>query len=58
MIAGDAGSSHATCSARGKSGQHRAGCWLTARRREPMESATENTPPMVVIDTGKGEKVR
>ena len=41
----------------GKSGQRRAGCWLTARRREPMESATENTPPMAPWGTGKGEKV-
>ena len=27
------------------------GCWLTARRREPMESATENIPPMVSPET-------
>ncbi len=26
---------------RGKSGLHRAGCWLTARRGDPTESATE-----------------
>lgn len=31
----------------GKSGQQRAGCRLTAGRRKPMESATENIPPMV-----------
>ena len=30
----------------GKSGLHRAGCRLTAGRREAMESGTENTPPM------------
>jgi len=29
----------------GKSGLHRAGCRLTAGRREAMESATENIPP-------------
>jgi len=33
-------------SRRGKSGLHRAGCRLTAGRREATESATENTPPM------------
>ena len=31
---------------RGKSGLHRAGCQVTPGRREPMESATENIPPM------------
>src|SRR5665647_355955 len=30
----------------GKSGLHRAECRLTTGRREAMESATENTPPM------------
>ena len=30
---------------RGKSGHHRAGRWLTARRRKPTESATESRPP-------------
>jgi hypothetical protein len=30
----------------GKSGLHRAGCRLMTGRREAMESATENTPPM------------
>ena len=30
----------------GKSGLHRAGCQVTPGRREPMESATENIPPM------------
>ena len=29
----------------GKSGLHRAGCWLTARRGDPTESATESKPP-------------
>ena len=40
----------------GKSGQRRAGCWLTARQRELTESATENKPPMAFLSTGKGEK--
>ena len=31
---------------RGKSGLHRAGCWLTASRGDPQESATESRPPM------------
>ena len=31
---------------RGRSGLHRAGCWLTASRGDPQESATENRPPM------------
>jgi len=26
-------------------------CWLTARQRELMESATENIPPMVSPET-------
>ena len=39
----------------GKSELHRAGCWLTARRGNPTESATENTPPRL---RGKGEPVR
>ena len=29
----------------GKSGLHRAACWLTASGGDPRESATENTPP-------------
>ena len=41
--------------ARGKSGLHRAGCWLTASRGDPKESATENKPPR---KGGKGETVR
>lgn len=40
----------------GKSGQQRAGCWLTTRQRELTESATENKPPMAGNSTGKGEK--
>ena len=39
----------------GKSELHRAGCWLTARRGNPTESATENTPPRL---RGKGEPAR
>ncbi len=31
---------------RGRSGLHRAGCWLTASRGDSQESATENRPPM------------
>ena len=31
---------------RGRSGLHRAGCWLTASRGDPQDSATENRPPM------------
>ena len=45
--------------ARGKSGHRRAGCWVTPRRGNPTESATERTPPKrpARVD-GKGEKVR
>ena len=44
---------------RGRSGLHRAGCWLTASRGDPQESATENRPPMASgPGTGKGETVR
>src|SRR5204862_471403 len=32
-------------SAGGKSGLHRAGCWLTASRGDSRDSATENKPP-------------
>ena len=44
----------------GKSGLHRAGCQITSGRREPTESATENIPPRICLETvrGKGEKVR
>ena len=45
-------------SGRGKSGLHRARCQVMPGRREPTESATENRPPMVRKDTGKGETVR
>ncbi len=41
----------------GKSGLHRTERQVTPGRREPTESATENTPPKFVR-TGKGEKVR
>ncbi len=37
----------------GKSGLHRARRQVTPGRREPMESATENIPPV----EGKGEMV-
>jgi hypothetical protein len=47
---------------RGRSGLRRAGCWLTASRGDPQESATENKPPMGgglrAAVTGKGETVR
>jgi hypothetical protein len=42
----------------GKSGLHRAGRQVTPGGREPMESATENTPPKRARRAGKGEKVR
>ena len=41
----------------GKSGLHRTERQVTPGRREPTESATENTPP-TFARTGKGEKVR
>ena len=45
---------------RGRSGLHRAGCWLTASRGDPQDSATESKPPMAGLRarTGKGETVR
>jgi hypothetical protein len=45
---------------RGRSGLHRAGCWLTASRGDPQDSATERKPPMagLRVRTGKGETVR
>ena len=45
---------------RGRSGLRRAGCWLTASRGDPQESATERKPPMAGLRarTGKGERVR
>ena len=47
-------------SCRGRSGLHRAGCWLTASRGDPQDSATERKPPMAGLRarTGKGERVR
>ena len=41
----------------GKSGPRRAGCRLTAGRREATESATESKPPKPARD-GKGEMAR
>jgi len=29
----------------GKSGHHKAGCWITSRRRDATDSAAENRPP-------------
>ncbi len=58
LIAKPAGQSLSVLAGRGKSGLHRAGCRLTAGRREAMESGTENTPPMARKGSGKGEKVR
>ena len=45
---------------RGRSGLRRAGCWLTASRGDPQDSATERKPPMAGLQarTGKGERVR
>ena len=47
-------------SCRGRSGLRRAGCWLTASRGDPQDSATERKPPMagLAARTGKGERVR
>lgn len=44
----------------GKSGLYRAGCWLTARRGNSTESATENKPPPDAHKAagGKGETGR
>ncbi len=41
---------HPSCQVtdRGRSGLHRAGCWLTASRGDLQESATENRPPMAM----------
>ena len=39
----------------GKSELHRAGCWLTASRREPKDSATENRPPRDAGDGATGQ---
>jgi len=35
----------------GKSGLHRAGCQITSGRRESMDSATENIPPVRQVNT-------
>lgn len=35
----------------GKSGHRRTGCFVTRRRREAMESATERSLPMVLFKT-------
>ena len=51
---------------RGKSGLHRAGCWITSSGGDPKESATENKPPggreerqcRGAFFLGKGETVR
>jgi hypothetical protein len=43
---------------RGKSGLHRAGCWLTASRGDSKDSATENQTAGAGNGAGKGEKVR
>ncbi len=50
----------------GKSGLHRAGCWITSSGGDPKESATENRPPGLRGERraarrkfpGKGETVR
>jgi len=42
----------------GKSGLRRTECQITSGRREPMESATENIPPLASSELdGKGEMV-
>ncbi len=43
---------------RGKSGLHRAGGWVTPRRREATESATETTPPMGPSKLGPQARVK
>lgn len=40
---------------RGKSGLHRTRCWLTARRREATDSATESRQPMARKGSGNDE---
>jgi len=40
----------------GKSGLHRAGCWVTPSLGDEEDSATESKPPRLV--RGKGETVR
>ena len=46
------------CSGRGRSGLRRAGCWLTASRSDPQESATENRPPMARLDRAQARVKR
>lgn len=41
----------------GKSGLQRAGCFLTGRRGDPTDSATENIPQATIVAC-KGEKAR
>src|SRR3984885_15008094 len=57
---GGRGTGRPAGSCRGRSGLHRAGCWLTASRGDPQDSATERKPPRAGLRarTGKGEKVR
>ena len=57
---GGRGTGRSAGSCRGRSGLHRAGCWLTASRGDPQDSATERKPPMAGLRarTGKGERVR
>jgi hypothetical protein len=44
--------------ARGKSGLQRAGSWVTPRRGNPTESATERETALTLFEgKGKGEKV-
>ena len=58
---GGRGPGRKTAPGRGRSGLRRAGCWLTASRGDPQDSATENRPPMARsrngAGTGKGETV-
>ena len=39
----------------GKSGLPRARCWVTPRRREATESATESRPPTSPVSIGDGQ---
>ena len=57
---GGRGTDRAAGPCRGRSGLRRAGCWLTASRGDPQDSATERKPPMAGLRarTGKGERVR
>ncbi len=44
---------HITYVRGGKSGLQRAGCFLTGRRGDPTDSATENIPPPHLIENYK-----